>query len=229
MFAVCVAAVWGLVTLYRAPILKVRSVEVDGAKHFSRDEVIELAEVPGDATLIRFPGSAIRERLEADPWIETASISRDFPDKLRISITERATIGVVDAGGASLWVVSSDGYWLGERAKDSGSLITIRDVGDVRPDAGMRVREEHVRNAVEILARLSKKMRRKVASVSAPSVDETALKTSNDVEIFFGAATDVEAKERIAREIIAANEGVVYINVRVTDRPTWRGLEGQTQ
>jgi cell division protein FtsQ len=57
-------------------------------------------------------------------------------------------------------------------------------------------------------------------------VDKTALITVDDVEIYIGESTQLAEKDRIAREILDREKGkVVYINVRVVDRPTWRGLE----
>ena len=35
---------------------------------------------------------------------------------------------------------------------------------------------------------------------------------------------EIEKKDLIARTILGKEKNVVYVNVRVTDRPTWRGL-----
>ncbi len=63
-------------------------------------------------------------------------------------------------------------------------------------------------------------------AISAPTVDKTAVITNDDVEIYIGAATQLAAKDRLIREILRREKGkVVYINVRVVERPTWRGLD----
>jgi cell division protein FtsQ len=63
-------------------------------------------------------------------------------------------------------------------------------------------------------------------AISAPTIDKTAILTNDDVEIFVGDAAQIAEKDQIARGILAREKGkVVYINVRVVERPTWRGLE----
>jgi cell division protein FtsQ len=46
----------------------------------------------------------------------------------------------------------------------------------------------------------------------------------NDIQVFFGPAEEVAKKDLIARSILKREKNIVYINVRITDRPTWRGL-----
>ena len=52
----------------------------------------------------------------------------------------------------------------------------------------------------------------------------TTLTLDDDVEIAFGKAENIRDKERVVLKIMEENPTVVYINVRVVDRPTWRAL-----
>ena len=81
-------------------------------------------------------------------------------------------------------------------------------------------------NATKVATGLSPELKAMTRAISAPTVDKTAVITNDDVEIFIGAATQLAAKDRIIREILRREKGkVVYINVRVVERPTWRGLD----
>ena len=217
--------VWGAFALYRAPVFTVRDLVVTGADHYTKDQVVRIARIPAGVTLVRLPAADIKRRLEADPWIASAEVDRDYPSTVRIAIAERTPAAVVDAGGDRLWLVSTDGRWLGPRTEGTKLLPVIEDVPKLAPRAGAAVREVEVANAVKVLAGLSPKLRKRIVTVSAPTVEETALKTRGGVEIFVGTATEMAVKDKIIGEILAEHDGVVYINVRVTDRPTWRGLE----
>lgn len=219
------AVVFGAVALYRAPVFSIKEVAVSGEKHYSDADVKKIAAVPNDATLLRVPVEAIRERLEADPWIAEAKVDRDFPSTLNLIVRERTAAAVVDVAEDQAWLVSGDGYWLERVRKGESDHVVITDLKQVAPKRGSRVSEAEVQNAIKILSGLSSKLRKAVVTVSAPSVDETALRTRRDVEIFVGEAVSMSTKDRIVREILEREDGVVYINVRVIDRPTWRGLE----
>ena len=220
-----IMAVWAGIGLWNAPILSITGVEVEGVHNLTEAEVIDLAAVADDATLLRVPRADIVERLRANPWVHDARVRRQFPGTLLITVEERSAAAVVDAGGAELWLVSSEGVWLEQRSADATGLVTIRDVDGLSPEPGERAEQEEVRNALRLIEGISTELRNRIRILSAPSVDKTSLITTGDVEIFFGDAERVAEKDRIALEILEREaDGVVYINVRVVDRPTWRGL-----
>jgi len=68
-------------------------------------------------------------------------------------------------------------------------------------------------------------MKEQLKTVSAPTIDKTALITKSDIQIMVGSAEDIAKKDRVAQKILADEQGVVYVNVRVVDRATWRGLD----
>jgi len=221
------ALVFGAVAFYRSQVFAVENVVVRGAEQLTAARVTELAAVPEGATLLRMSTDDIEDRLLKDPWIESARADRDFPDTLVISIDERTPVAVVDGGGAELWLIDGEGYWLGRRsAEQTGSDLMIRDVEGLDARAGRRTANEALRNALAMIEGISPELRQITRVISAPTIDKTALITQTDVEIFFGSADDIGQKDRIVRQILADEQGrVVYINVRSIDRPTWRGID----
>ncbi len=216
----------GLIALYDSSLFTVERIEVTGNERLTADEVRVLARLPEDATLLRFPADEVRERIEADPWVAAASVSRDFPDTMLIRVEEREPAALVDLGEEYL-LVDGDGYVIEYQSlEETTALIVIRDVGDLDSKVGRRSTSEGLHNALLILAGLSPEMRAKVRAISVASIDETALLTTDGVEIFFGVAEDISKKDLVAREILEEQVGrVVFIDVRTVDRPIWRGLE----
>jgi len=227
MVLIVVALLVGAVAFYRSQVFSVQDIVVRGAKQLTAARVTEIAAVPERATLLRMSTDDIEDRLRKDPWIESAKVDRDFPDTLVISIGERTPVAVVDGGGAELWLIDREGFWLGLRsAEQTGSDLVIRDVEELDATAGRRTANEALRNALAMIGGISTELRQITRVISAPTIDKTALITQSDVEIFFGSADDIEQKDRIVRQILSDEQGrVVYINVRNVDRPTWRGID----
>ncbi len=224
--AAVVLLVWGALAATRAPMFRVDSIQTTGGRHLDRAAILKIAAIPPSATLPWLPASAIERRLERNAWVEKAQVSRDYPSTVRITIKERRPVAVVDAGGTDLWVVSTDGHWLGRRSAEESGVVVVRDVGEVKPAVGARVVSKELLNAVKVATGLSPQLRAMTRAISAPTVDKTAVITNEDVEIYIGAATQLAAKDRLIREILRREKGkVVYINVRVVERPTWRGLD----
>jgi hypothetical protein len=61
--------------------------------------------------------------------------------------------------------------------------------------------------------------------LQATTVEKTMLVLKNDIQVFIGSSDEIAKKDLIARAILGKEKNVVYVNVRVTDRPTWRGLD----
>jgi cell division protein FtsQ len=226
MAVVVAGLVWGVIALIRAPIFSVEQITITGATRLTRSQVLARAQVPTGTTLVRLPKRAIVERLLAEPWIREVRVTRRFPHTLDIAITERRPVAIVDAGGTAIWLVDGSGVWLAPRsATDTGTLPVIRDVEGLLPKAGGQAASPELQNAVAVLNGLSSPLRQKVRTVTAPTVDRTALILPRGVQVFVGSAEDIAKKDEVARAILAQNKNVVYVNVRVVNRPTWRGLD----
>lgn len=225
VLAAVVIVIGGSVAIYRSPLFTVKVVDVQGATRLTSQEVQGLAAVPADATLLRYPKKDIVERVEADPWVESVVVTRDFPDTLRIRITERTPVALVDAGDR-FWVVDASGMVLGEQSfEETASLVVIRDVQGLDPRAGRRSSSDTLDNALKVLSGIGQELRAKVRAISAPTVDETTLLTTDAIEILVGEAVELEDKAFLALSIMKEEAGkVIFIDVRSTANPISRGL-----
>jgi cell division protein FtsQ len=224
--AVVFLVAWAVTAALNAPVFTIKRIAVTGTAHLSDADVVRLARIAQGTTLPRVDKRGAARRIAASPWVEKVRIDRDFPSTLIIEVTERRPAAIVDAGGSTMWVVSGDGLWLGPRSAEESGVPVIVDLQKVSPVSGGKVNEPVLRNAIAVAAGLGPELRAITRTISAPSIEKTALMTDSDVEVYVGEATDMARKDRIARAILKREKGrVVYINVRAVDSPTWRGLE----
>ncbi|MGH9432201.1 MAG: cell division protein FtsQ/DivIB [Terriglobia bacterium] len=81
-------------------------LEIDGNHDVSRAEVLSALRI--DRPLLERTGiqpvrldlNALRSRVEAIPWVESATLIRAFPDQLQVRLVERQPVGFVNVGGA---------------------------------------------------------------------------------------------------------------------------------
>jgi cell division protein FtsQ len=220
-----VGVLGGCSALYNSPLFTVGRVEVVGASRVGADRIRALAAVPVDATLIRFPADEVARRVAADPWVESVTVSRLFPDGMRIRIVERRPVAMVDVG-QTLMLIDSTGMVLAKRSlEQTSTTIVIRDVPGLDLKMGRRTTSEPLLNAIAVVSTLSDALRSRIGSVSAPTIDGTTLFTRDRVEIVFGEAAGGRTKDTLIQRILEEHRGkVVSIDVRTIDRPTWRGL-----
>ncbi|MGN0038211.1 MAG: cell division protein FtsQ/DivIB [Coriobacteriales bacterium] len=226
VIAAVLLLVFGSIFVYRSNLLAVQTVTVTGVEHLTDQEVTQLAAVPDDSTLLRLDAAGICSRLEEHPWVQQATISRQFPHTIKIHVTERTPSAAVKISSKSIWVVSTDGAWLSAATEEdwkSYRRIVDVDTNMAAPVAGSDVTDEGILNALAVFDQVSPELAEMIKSISAESAVKTSLTLKGGVEVAFGMAEDMELKEADIWALLDKYEGKIsYINVRVPDRPTYR-------
>lgn len=243
---VFVLFVGGGIALYLSPAFEIENVKIEGAEHLTEEEMIALAAVPSDTTLLRVNTSQIQKNCERDAWIESISVRKDFPNTLTLVVTEREIAAVVEVPSENsystrLWAISSDDMWLmpiPDKDSEAGQAISQQIYDDVEnvmrivdvpysvvAEIGTYCTDSNIDNAISIVSSMTTELKDEVTKVSATDSDSTTLTLSNGVEVSFGTSDNLREKERIVLELLEEHEGSIsYINVRSVNNPTWRSL-----
>jgi cell division protein FtsQ len=85
----------GYRSLLSSPLLQVTRIQVNGCQHLDPQAVIQQAGIPSGTNILSLDLDGVRKRLTQHPWIATAAISREIPDRIRIEIEERKPVALV--------------------------------------------------------------------------------------------------------------------------------------
>jgi cell division septal protein FtsQ len=95
--AVLAAVLWA----FRSPMLALSTFDVSGATRIDVPVVLGEAGVVEGMPLMDVDVELARARLEADAWVESATVGRRWPNALQIGVVERVPVG---------WVLTADGW-----------------------------------------------------------------------------------------------------------------------
>ena len=115
---------------------KVQEIEVTGNVRYTREEILEVAQIePGDNLVLLDKYGMSRRIYTKLPYITNVSPRRKLPDKLIVEVTETRAVAAVEGDGA-WWLLSSNGKILEsiERADADGYMI-LAGVSAVEPEA----------------------------------------------------------------------------------------------
>jgi cell division protein FtsQ len=87
---------------------RITQVAITGRKQLSQDEVLAIGGVNGHSSLLFLDASAVRDRLEANPWISEATVLKLYPGQLQIDLVERSAFALWQQDG-KLSVIADDG------------------------------------------------------------------------------------------------------------------------
>ena len=170
----------------------VRGVQVTGTHLVTPAQVRSAADVRAGVPLIRVNDAAVAHRVERLRQVQSARVTRDWPDKVLISVTERVP---------ALAVPASQGYDLidkygvvVESVSEQPLDTPVLDLpaGSAQP-AALRGNPA-VYAAAVVVRELPRYLARKLVSVQAPSSTEVTLRLSGGVSIVWG-GTDRAAEK----------------------------------
>jgi cell division protein FtsQ len=178
--AVVFAAMWALQAGYdyatTSPRFEARALIFEPTPHVGDERLRELLGlVPGTNVLSLNP-EELAERIEADPWVKSASVARVLPDALEVRIEEHEAYAVtlfagrfalVDATGTPFKMLSA-----GER----GELPVITGLADSESNPA-KVRR-HLERAIEVLATYGQKTRPRLGEVNLGKTGAVTLFTA---------------------------------------------------
>ena len=129
--ASCIGVLWLIV---QSPFLSVEHVQVEGSTKATRLAVERAADVEHGSALLFLDTGAIAERVEALPWVAHATVSRDLPNGITITVEERlpvawvrrpAPVGSAPGALGPVAVVDVSGRVLSDEAQPPAGLPEI--------------------------------------------------------------------------------------------------------
>jgi cell division protein FtsQ len=133
------------------PRFGIRTVALTGNSRLAEGDVIEQGGIEMGKNLFSFDTHAAQEKLVQNPWIETAKVTRELPNTLKVELVERKAAALA-ALGERLWLVTKEGEPFKEvKTEDPTDFavvtgITAAELGRDRAGA-----LERMRTAVGIL------------------------------------------------------------------------------
>lgn len=97
-FLILIALCVGIYFFLHSSVFDVKKIKVSGNQHFTAEQVQKLADLKVGINLFEFRTGKCEEKLEEDPYIEEANISRNLPSGIEIQIKERQEAAVVQIG-----------------------------------------------------------------------------------------------------------------------------------
>lgn len=243
--ALALAAAVVALVLSRTSAFTISGIDATASEHVSADQIARLAAVPDGTTLLSVDVSKVADNVRKSPWVKDVSVTREFPDRLGISVTERAVaaIVVVGTGGQGVWALGEDGVWIepvqlsvpdgGDvtqaalaKASELGCLLITQVPSSVDPTQGSQVTDETVLGVLEYDRELSEDFSSQVAMYTAASTGSISCVLDSGLEVSLGSPTDISAKQSAIDQIMSKYPGqLTYINVRVPSKPLYRKVQ----
>lgn len=205
---VVAGAVW---LVFFSPVLAVSGVQVGGTAVLDPREIRRVAAVPTGAPLATVDLEAVAARVERLTPVLAVDVSRSWPDRVRIAVSERSAVAVV-MDGDTVRGVDDTGVIFRRYPSRPPSLPMIR--------MGANTGVEALAEAALVIAALPDDLQRRVSHLSAYTVDTISLQLRNGRVVRWGSAEDSADKARVLAVLL--DQPASLYDVSVPGQPVIR-------
>lgn len=212
------AAVAGAVRY--APLFEVEQVSVVGNEQVSVEQVLAAAGVPDGTPMVSVPLHTIEQRIETLDAVASASVTRVWPDAVRIQVRERRAVGFVplDVG---VGLVGSDGTVYGEQDEVPRDLPALAGVSGAL-GASVTYDTEGSAAVFAVADALPRALQRAVTRIEADDARTVRLLFDDGVVVTWGSAGSAEQKVSVVtllRERQEWGRAFTRVDVSAPDAP----------
>ena len=87
-----------------AGLLAIQRVSIAGTDRLDRRVVLSLLDLPEDRSLLSVDFSSLKRKVEAHPWVASASVGRVLPHTLTVIVVERKPAALFQHAGGTLFL-----------------------------------------------------------------------------------------------------------------------------
>jgi len=169
-----------------SPVLAIKTVRISGESNLTSSQIAQTAAVPIGAPMARTDIAAIQQRVAGLRQVESATVSRKWPNTVAITVKERTAVFAVDEGSSALLV---DRFGVGFRtAPSAGSL----------PKAVVPADNQQVLKSVGIVVgALPAALQKKVDRIEATTEDSITLRMANGDTVLWGSDEQSALKAQV--------------------------------
>jgi cell division protein FtsQ len=186
----------GGVAASRSSVFDVRRIEVSGADHLHRPQIVRIAGVSNATSALWLDEGVVERRLEAEPWIADADVRVTLPLTVEIAVHERSPVAV--AQGAVTSLMAADGTALGSGRIPRG--LPVIELGAAGPVEGIRPSPV---GAARALGAMAPALRAQVARVRVLLDGSLELRLRGGPTVRFGTPEDAQRKAVTIQRMLA--------------------------
>ncbi len=220
--AVLGVEIFAVLFLLAQPGFRPQHVGVTGAKHLSAAQVTRALDLPGDRNIFFLSEAELAQRLQALPWVRSASVSLALPDRVSVKVTEWTPSAVLQVG-ESTYYLNDLGEVL-DPAVEAGSLPVINrpDFGSVR-DGQHAVGSELLPMLLQLRSGFAPAFKISVTSFKLDRQEVLTAQTDRGWTIIFGQMVTADDRATLEPKLAAlralssridlASAAIQYINL----------------
>lgn len=203
-----------------SPLFNVIEITVDGEEKISEEQIISLSSLTIGQNIFKFNKISTIEEIQKNPYIATAEINRNLPNKILITVAERTATFLIELGNAYIYI-DNQGYALeiSEEKLDLPILTSLSvDIGKFNP--GDRLGKDDLKKLEQVISIInvakSNELYDKIISIDVEDPSDYVLIMEDSKTVHLVDQNNLNVKMLYLQKILQSESGVegeIYLNI----------------
>lgn len=219
---VLAGCIWALVTIARDDSFYLTAIPVDGARAFTASEVVATSGLANVHVFAADPNEAAR-RIGQMPGITSAEVSLEWPNVVKIQVTESTPVALWKQNGRTYWIDEA-GKLIPSRASTPGLLLIESELGENLSEEAF-VADEVLAGALRL-----RELRSNIDRLYFDPGNGLSYQDGRGWRAYFGSGLNMEQKlvvyETIVEDLLERAINPAYISVRNEAKPYYMASGG---
>ena len=205
------------------PMFHAKTITVAGERRFSEEQILKMAGIGPGTDVFHVDLGAVERRLERNPWIADAVVTRHLPSAISVVISERRAVALARSADGTMAYLALDGHVLAP-AHGTPLLPEVKTAPEVSTDLSAAATGAAVAQA------LPAALLPEVASISVDAEGAVVLAMRSGVTATYGDGSQAVLKGEALKAVLdyAASNGrtLLSVDVDVPGAPTAMFADG---
>ncbi len=214
----------GAYKIIHAEFLTIKDFQVFGNKYLRDREIISLLRLKKNQNILLLDTEVLSKRLLSSPWIKTALLRKEYPNKLLIKVVESKPVALLYRGN-KIYLVDDRGIKL-ERLSKTVDFLPVIKISTKDKDVFKRTYDEAIKLSSVVSTNVF--LKDEIIEINASKLENISMNISG-ILVLVGNG-DYERKLEnyltLKEEIKKRNISVEYIDVRFSKRLIVKPLKG---
>ncbi len=225
----------GVIILFMlSPIFDIKQINVEGNSKLTSEEIISYSQIQLDINMFKMQKQESIEKIQSNPYVESASIARELPSTIKISIKERVPQYIIEIANGNAYI-DSKGYIL-EMSQEKlplpiilGYQTSIENIIDFQNTK--KLSDEDCKR-IEVINKVFESARNNgiltyITSINITNIDDVVLNLDAEQKIaYFGDCSNANLRILYLKKMLEEENGragEAYINGNIhTLKPYFR-------
>ena len=205
-----------------SPIFNIQEIEVSGNVLVNADTIISLSQLSKDQNIFKFINQQVEEKIKEEPYIQSVSIKRVLPNKVKIEVEERQRNFNIEFMNKYAYI-NNQGYILEIADNKLDDLTTIQGIetkeDEIKPGNRLEVTDlEKLETVIQIVNRwkMNEEITQKITSIDITDKLNYNLYIEEEKQkIYLGDNSNLSDKILWAQTIMNDNKGIegeIYVD-----------------